>query len=58
MHNLQEALELALQEISENRDLDVDHFVDSIPGIIPELVDDIAESVLSDIKKEAFPLRH
>ena len=55
MHNLQEALELALQEIAENCDVDIDHFVDSIPGIIPELVDDIAVDVLSDIKKEAFP---
>ena len=55
MRSLQKALELALQQLSENCDLDVDNFVDSIPGIIPELVDDIAVSVLSDIKKKAFP---
>ena len=55
MSSLQEALESALQEIAVNSALDFDRFVDSIPGVIPELVDDIAVDVLSGIKKEAFP---
>ena len=55
MRSLHEALMLTLKEIAQDCEVDTDHFVDSIPGIIPELVDEIAVDLLSDIKEEAFP---
>ena len=58
MRNFQEALELVLLEIAEShgQDVAIDSIEETVSRIIPNVVDDTAESMLASIKEDAFPL--